>query len=115
MDLMMLTRERIQETLDEAAERGRLTRTDANDLVSELVRKGRQQTDELVGDFEQLVGRGRDQIGSAAQRARRSQTDSTPPKLVDGTISRALSTTASASAAVPDSSNDSRQPDPFGI
>ena len=72
MDLMVLTRERIQETLDEAAERGRLTRTDANDLVSELVRKGRQQTDELVGDFEQLVGRGRDQIGSAAQRARRS-------------------------------------------
>src|SRR5205823_4549408 len=72
LDLLMLTRDRIQETLDEAAGRGRLRRSDANDVASELVRKGRQQTDELVGDFEQLVGRGRDQLGSAAQRARRS-------------------------------------------
>jgi hypothetical protein len=52
---------------------------------------------------------------SAGHRARRSQVDSTPPKLVEGTIRRAAATTASASAAVPDSSNDSRQPDPFGI
>jgi polyhydroxyalkanoate synthesis regulator phasin len=72
LDLVMLTRDRIQETLDEAAERGRLTRTDANELVSELVRRGRQQTDDLLADFEQLVGRGRDQLGSAAKRARRS-------------------------------------------
>jgi polyhydroxyalkanoate synthesis regulator phasin len=72
LDLVMLTRDRIQETLDEAAARGRLTRSDANDLVTELVHKGRQQTDDLLADFEQLVGRGRDQIGSAAERARRS-------------------------------------------
>jgi polyhydroxyalkanoate synthesis regulator phasin len=73
LDLVMLTRDRIQETLDEAAARGRLTRSDANDLVSELVQKGRQQTDDMLADFEQLVGRGRDQIGSAAKRARRSE------------------------------------------
>ena len=73
LDLVMLTRDRIQETLDEAAARGRLTRSDANDLVSELVQKGREQTDDLLADFEQLVGRGRDQIGSAAKRARRSE------------------------------------------
>jgi polyhydroxyalkanoate synthesis regulator phasin len=72
LDLVMLTRDRIQETLDEAAERGRLTRSDANDLVSELVRRGRQQTDDLLADFEQLLSRGRDQLGSAAHRARRS-------------------------------------------
>lgn len=73
LDLMMLTREKIQETLDEAAARGRLTRSDANDLVTELVRRGRQQTDDLLADFEQLLGRGRGQLGSAAQRARRSE------------------------------------------
>ena len=73
LDLVMLTREKIQETLDDAAARGRLTRSDANDLVTELVHKGRQQTDDLLGEFEQLLGRGRDQIGSAAQRARRSE------------------------------------------
>ena len=40
----MLTRERIQETLDDAAARGRVTRKDANDLVAELVRRGRDET-----------------------------------------------------------------------
>ncbi|MGI8864498.1 MAG: hypothetical protein ACR2JH_08895 [Solirubrobacteraceae bacterium] len=71
LDLVMLTRERIQATLDDAAERGRVTRTDANALVAELVNLGRQQTDDLIGDLEQLLGRGIEQIGSATRRARR--------------------------------------------
>jgi polyhydroxyalkanoate synthesis regulator phasin len=70
LGLIVLTRERIQDTLDEAAERGRLTRTDANELVGELVQRGRQQTDELLADIERLVGRGRDQLESAGRRAR---------------------------------------------
>jgi hypothetical protein len=52
---------------------------------------------------------------SPSQRARRSQFDSTPPKLVAGTTSREAATTASASAAVPEISNDSSGPNPFGI
>jgi polyhydroxyalkanoate synthesis regulator phasin len=73
LDLVVLTRERIQETLDEAAERGRVTRSDANELVAELVRRGRQQRDDLLKELEQLIGRGRDQIGSATKRARQSE------------------------------------------
>lgn len=73
LDLVMLTRERIQETLDDAASRGRLTRTDANALVAELVARGRQQTDELVKELEQLVDRGREGIESATRRARRAE------------------------------------------
>ena len=69
----MLTRERIQETLDEAAQRGRVTRTDANELVSELVRRGRAQTDDIVKDVESLLERGRDQLESATRRARRTE------------------------------------------
>jgi polyhydroxyalkanoate synthesis regulator phasin len=71
LDLVMLTRERIQATLDDAAERGRVTRTDANALVAELVNLGRQQTDDLIRDLEQLLGRGIEQLGSATRRARR--------------------------------------------
>jgi hypothetical protein len=52
---------------------------------------------------------------SPCQRARRSQFDSTPPKLVAGTTTRAPATTASASAAVPRTSNDSSGPNPAGI
>jgi polyhydroxyalkanoate synthesis regulator phasin len=60
LDLIMISRDRIQDTLDEAAERGRLTRSDANDLVSELVRRGREQTDSVLADIERLLlGRGR--------------------------------------------------------
>jgi len=42
LDLVVLTRQRIQDTLDEFAERGRVTRSDANELVAELVRRGRR-------------------------------------------------------------------------
>ena len=69
----MLTRERIQETLDEAASRGRVTRKDANELVAELVRRGRSGGDEVVSEVEGLIGKGRDQIGSVAKRATRSE------------------------------------------
>lgn len=65
MGLVVLTRERIQDTLDEAAERGRVTRSDANELAAELFRRGRQQTDDLMLDVEQLLGRGRERIDRA--------------------------------------------------
>ncbi len=69
LGLVVLTRERIQETLDEAAERGRVTRADANELVAELVRRGRQQTDDLRADVERMLGRGRGQLGSATKQS----------------------------------------------
>jgi polyhydroxyalkanoate synthesis regulator phasin len=81
LDAVLLTHERIQETLEEAAERGRLTRSDANELVAELFLRGRQQTDDVLGDLERLVGtatrRARkiepvDRIVRGADRARRS-------------------------------------------
>ncbi len=73
LDLVVLTRERIQETMDDAAARGRVTHTDANALASELIRRGRQQRDDIWTEIEQILGRGRDQIGSATRRARQSE------------------------------------------
>ncbi len=69
LDLIVISRERIQETLDEAAERGRVTRGDANELVAELVSRGRQQTDDLFKDLEGMLGRGRGQIGTATKQS----------------------------------------------
>jgi polyhydroxyalkanoate synthesis regulator phasin len=65
-DVVMLTRSHIQDALDDAAARGRVTRKDANDLVSELVRRGRDQGNDLVKEVESLLGR----AGSASKRAR---------------------------------------------
>ena len=73
LGLVVLTRERIQEVLDDAAERGRVTRSDADELATELVSRGRQQTELLLSDVERLLGRGRQQIGAATIRARRSE------------------------------------------
>jgi polyhydroxyalkanoate synthesis regulator phasin len=72
-DVIMLTRDRIQEILDDAASRGRVTRKDANDLVAELVRRGRQQSDDILGSAEGLVERGKDQIEAATKRARKAE------------------------------------------
>lgn len=73
LGLVVLTRDRIQEVLDDAAARGRVTRSDANELATELVDRGREQTDQLMSDVERLFGRGRQQLGSATMRARRSE------------------------------------------
>jgi polyhydroxyalkanoate synthesis regulator phasin len=72
-DVVMLTRERIQETLDDAASRGRVTRKDANELVAELVRRGRSGGDDVVSEIEGLLGKGREQIHSATKRATSSE------------------------------------------
>ncbi len=65
----MLTRDRIRETLDDAASRGRVTRKDADDLVTELVRRGRSQSDDLRSEIEGLLGR----VETATKRARGSK------------------------------------------
>src|SRR5579862_3607455 len=73
IEVVVLTREWIQETLDDAARRGRVTRHDANELAAALIRKGRQQTDDVRAELERQLSRGRDQIGSATRKARRSE------------------------------------------
>lgn len=52
LDLLLISPERIQQTLDEAVDRGRVTRADADELVLELVNRGRQETDDLLKDLE---------------------------------------------------------------
>ena len=59
---VMLSRDRLQEVVDDAVARGRITRDDANELVSRLVARGRQQTDSLLRDLERLLGQARDRL-----------------------------------------------------
>lgn len=54
---ILLTADRIQEAMDDAVRRGRMTRDDAEDLVAALVDAGRKQTEDLLHDLEELVGR----------------------------------------------------------
>ncbi len=79
----MLTRDRIEETVEEAVTRGSMTRDAAQDLITGLVERGRRQTSDVLSDLEQLLGRGGgagvaararkagDQVLAQADRARR--------------------------------------------
>ncbi len=57
LDLVVITRVRLQEVVDEAVERGRITRGDAADLVTDVLARGRSQADDLLTELEQLLGR----------------------------------------------------------
>lgn len=76
---VVLTRERINETLDDAVRRGRMTRDDAEELTASLVGIGRRQAQDLLADVESLLGTGRrrtaestDAIVRQVDRARRA-------------------------------------------
>jgi polyhydroxyalkanoate synthesis regulator phasin len=57
LDLVIITRVRLQEVVDEAVERGRMTRGDAADLVTDVVARGRSEAEDLLTELEQLLDR----------------------------------------------------------
>ncbi|HEV2753129.1 MAG TPA: hypothetical protein VGV36_04750 [Solirubrobacteraceae bacterium] len=67
---------RIQDAMDDAVRRGKVTADDAQDIVTRLVNSGRQQTRDLLDEIEALVTRGRgtieDTARTAAGRARKA-------------------------------------------
>jgi polyhydroxyalkanoate synthesis regulator phasin len=76
LNLVLLSRERLQEAVDDAVSRGRMTRGDATELVQGLLRQGYKQTNDVLADLEQLLGRARkhdavDRVVRGADRARR--------------------------------------------
>lgn len=76
---IMITTERLQETVDEVVHRGRMTRADAEELVQVLVQIGRRQTQDALAELEGLVERSAEQtrkrtgspVRSVAAAARR--------------------------------------------
>jgi len=50
-----LPRDRLQEVFDDAVAHGRMTRDDANELVSRLISRGRQQTESMLRDLERVL------------------------------------------------------------
>ena len=72
--------DRLQETVDEAVRRGRMTAQDAAELVQNLVAIGRRQSQDALADIEDLVGRSaaetrriaRDRVRDVSSAARRA-------------------------------------------
>ena len=68
---VVVTAEAIQEAVDDAVARGRMTRDDATDLANDLVVRGRRQAEDFLAEVERLLGRGRAEVESAATQARK--------------------------------------------
>ncbi len=69
-----LSRDRLQEVVDDAVKRGRMTPGDANELVSSLVTRGRQYTDDLVKQLERLLDQAMQGLDTRVAPARRRAT-----------------------------------------
>jgi len=67
---VVLTAQRVQESMDDAVARGRLTRDDAEQIVQGLLSTGRRQALDVLTEIEQLLGRSRTDLDEAARRVR---------------------------------------------
>jgi polyhydroxyalkanoate synthesis regulator phasin len=67
-----ISRERLQEVVDDAVRRGRMTRGDAEELVGRLVTRGREQAEDVLGQLETAVGQLRDAGGTVTDDPRRT-------------------------------------------
>lgn len=116
-----ISRERIQEVVDEAVKRGRMTRGDANEMVSKLVARGRKQTEDLVADLEKLAGQARQDLDEkvkaatgAADQLRRTVKSAAPtgskPAAAPKAAPKARKATPKARKAAPKSSSGASFP-----
>lgn len=71
INFVILSRDRIEEVMNDAVNRGRMTADDAQSLVQSLVRRGARETTDVLSDLEQLLGFGRDSMESSADTARK--------------------------------------------
>lgn len=75
LGVVILTKERIEETVGDAVSRGRVTTDDAQALVTSLLERGRRQTSDLLGDIEQVLDKSRQELEDGAKLARRKGED----------------------------------------
>lgn len=75
VNAVLITRKHLEETIEDAVKRGRMTRDDAQQLLQTLLQRSARQTDDFLSDLERLLGRGRTveagQTQSTAKRSRR--------------------------------------------
>src|SRR3954464_11581387 len=63
VDVMVITRERLQDTLDDAVRRGRMTRDDASDLLAEILRRAiSSPADRVMREVRGVAGAGEDEF-----------------------------------------------------
>jgi polyhydroxyalkanoate synthesis regulator phasin len=67
-----ISRERLQEVVDDAVRRGRMTRGDGEELVTRVITRGREQAEDILGELERVVSQIRGEVETAAREPRKS-------------------------------------------
>lgn len=65
LNAVLLTRRHIEEVLDDAVSRGRMTRSDAQEMAQSLLSRSARATDDFLSDVERMLGRGGDELEAA--------------------------------------------------
>ena len=81
MEMVLLSRDRIEEVLTEAVDQGRVTTRDAQRIASGLVKRGEKQTKDVLGDLESLLETRTAGARKAAKGARGRATRAASPAL----------------------------------
>jgi polyhydroxyalkanoate synthesis regulator phasin len=68
---LTVSRDRLQEVVDDAVKRGRMQRRDAEKLVSDLVSRSRSQTSSLIQELERMAEQARKELRGRTSPARR--------------------------------------------
>jgi hypothetical protein len=56
LNVVLLSRNTIEDMFEDAVQRGRMTRTDAQDMVQSLLSRGARATDDFLADVERMIG-----------------------------------------------------------
>jgi hypothetical protein len=59
VNAVLITRKHLEEVIEDAVKRGRMTRDDAQQMMQTLLQRSARQTDDFLSDLERLLGRGR--------------------------------------------------------
>lgn len=65
LNAVLLTRRHIEEVLDDAVSRGRMTRSDAQEMAQSLLSRSARATDDFLSDVERMLGKGGDELETA--------------------------------------------------
>ena len=96
--MVLLSRDRIEEALGEAVKNGQITAKGARSIAGDLLERGRKQTNDVLKDLEQLLGRGRDEIDSRTSGARKAAGGAPPGARKQAADARGRATRAASPA-----------------
>jgi len=68
LNAVFLTRKNIEEVVEDAVVRGRMTRSDAQEMIQSLLSRSARATDDFLADLERMLGGGADSLPEPAER-----------------------------------------------